>query len=145
MKKVILTIIIALTGMITAQAQRFALIDMEYILKHIPAYEQGSQRTGSQIAVRSLPAIGQYLIGQPTDRKGKRYRSQRKGSSRPACQIFRSGRRNGKEAEGTDYSHPGCHLQCRKDRSYPARLRCGIRPRLGPKHDICLPAHRYQQ
>ena len=43
MKKVILTIIIALTGMITAQAQRFALIDMEYILKHIPAYEQYEQ------------------------------------------------------------------------------------------------------
>ena len=47
MKKVILTIIIALTGMITAQAQRFALIDMEYILKHIPAYEQANRQMES--------------------------------------------------------------------------------------------------
>lgn len=47
MKKVILTIIIALTGMITAQAQCFALIDMEYILKHIPAYEQANRQMES--------------------------------------------------------------------------------------------------
>ena len=161
MKKVILTIIIVLTGMITAQAQRFALIDMEYILKHIPAYEQAnrqmeslSQQYQKEIEAKGQEAKSLYeayqqsastLSDSQRNRKGKRYRSQRKGSSRPACQIFRSGRRNGQEAEGTDYSHPGCHLQCRKDRSYPARLRCGIRPRLGPKHDICLPAHRYQQ
>ena len=47
MKKVILTVIIALTGIITAQAQRFALIDMEYILKRIPAYEQANQQMES--------------------------------------------------------------------------------------------------
>ena len=47
MKKVILTVIIAFAGMIAAQAQRFALIDMEYILGHIPAYEQANQQMES--------------------------------------------------------------------------------------------------
>ncbi len=61
MKKVILTIIIALTGMITAQAQRFALIDMEYILKHIPAYEQANRQMESlsQHYQQEIEATGQ--------------------------------------------------------------------------------------
>lgn len=61
MKKVILTTIIALTGMITAQAQRFALIDMEYILKHIPAYEQANRQMESlsQQYQKEIEAKGQ--------------------------------------------------------------------------------------
>lgn len=61
MKKVILTIIITLTGMITAQAQRFALIDMEYILKHIPAYEQANRQMESlsQQYQKEIEAKGQ--------------------------------------------------------------------------------------
>ena len=61
MKKVILTIIIVLTGMITAQAQRFALIDMEYILKHIPAYEQANRQMESlsQQYQKEIEAKGQ--------------------------------------------------------------------------------------
>ena len=61
MKKVILTIIIALTGMITAQAQRFALIDMEYILKHLPAYEQANRQMESlsQQYQKEIEAKGQ--------------------------------------------------------------------------------------
>ena len=37
MKKIIATCLLAFLA-ITAQAQKFALLDMEYILKHIPAY-----------------------------------------------------------------------------------------------------------
>ncbi|MCD7816440.1 MAG: OmpH family outer membrane protein [Bacteroides sp.] len=61
MKKVILTVVIALTGMITAQAQRFALIDMEYILKHIPAYEQANRQMESlsQQYQKEIEAKGQ--------------------------------------------------------------------------------------
>ena len=61
MKKVILTIIIALTGMITAQAQRFALIDIEYILNHIPAYEQANRQMESlsQQYQKEIEAKGQ--------------------------------------------------------------------------------------
>ena len=61
MKKVILTVIIAFAGMITAQAQRFALIDMEYILKHIPAYEQANRQMESlsQQYQKEIEAKGQ--------------------------------------------------------------------------------------
>ena len=39
MKKSVLFIILLFAVGMTAQAQKFALIDMEYILKNIPAYE----------------------------------------------------------------------------------------------------------
>ena len=41
MKKIIATCLLAFLA-ITAQAQKFALLDMEYILKHIPAYERAN-------------------------------------------------------------------------------------------------------
>ena len=36
--------LIALTTALTASAQKFALLDMEYILKNIPAYERANER-----------------------------------------------------------------------------------------------------
>ena len=46
MRKGILIIGIALASM-TATAQKFALIDMEYILKNIPAYEMANEQLNS--------------------------------------------------------------------------------------------------
>ena len=43
MKKIIATCLLAFLA-ITAQAQKFALLDMEYILKHIPAYERANEQ-----------------------------------------------------------------------------------------------------
>lgn len=40
MKKSVLLFMLGCVMMLTAQAQKFALIDMEYIMQHIPAYEQ---------------------------------------------------------------------------------------------------------
>ena len=40
MKKYILTLIMCTTCILAANAQKFALIDMEYIMKNIPAYQQ---------------------------------------------------------------------------------------------------------
>lgn len=42
MKKSIFWVCLLLVASATAQAQKFALIDMEYILKNIPAYEQAN-------------------------------------------------------------------------------------------------------
>lgn len=42
MKKSVLFIILLFVVSITASAQKFALIDMEYILKNIPAYERAN-------------------------------------------------------------------------------------------------------
>ena len=44
MKKFIFICLFALTSAITASAQKFALLDMEYILKNIPAYERANEQ-----------------------------------------------------------------------------------------------------
>ncbi len=44
MKKRVLSLVLACFALMAAQAQRFALIDMEYILKQIPAYEQANTK-----------------------------------------------------------------------------------------------------
>ena len=43
MKKMMMTAVLAIVA-ITASAQKFALIDMEYILKNVPAYERANEQ-----------------------------------------------------------------------------------------------------
>nr|WP_294724758.1 OmpH family outer membrane protein [Prevotella sp.] len=43
MKKIIMMLMMAVTA-ITANAQKYALIDMEYILKNVPAYERANEQ-----------------------------------------------------------------------------------------------------
>lgn len=43
MKKLILSIVVALTA-ICGHAQKFALVDMDYILKNVPAYERANEQ-----------------------------------------------------------------------------------------------------
>ncbi len=43
MKKIILICLVSIFAM-TANAQKFALVDMEYILKNIPAYERANEQ-----------------------------------------------------------------------------------------------------
>ena len=44
MKKLIICVICAICGLTSASAQKFALVDMEYILKNIPAYERANEQ-----------------------------------------------------------------------------------------------------
>ena len=44
MKKMILSLLLALGALLPASAQKFALGDMEYILKNIPAYERANEQ-----------------------------------------------------------------------------------------------------
>ena len=44
MKKSVLFIMMLFSISLTASAQKFALIDMEYILKNIPAYERANEQ-----------------------------------------------------------------------------------------------------
>ena len=44
MKKIILTLMIAVASCIGASAQKFALVDMEYILKQVPSYEMANEQ-----------------------------------------------------------------------------------------------------
>ena len=47
MKKIMFVAFLLTLGVIGAQAQKFALIDMEYILKNIPAYEMANEQLSS--------------------------------------------------------------------------------------------------
>ena len=53
MKKAILLSLLFVACVFTASAQKFALIDMEYILKNIPAYEQANTPTESSFTTIS--------------------------------------------------------------------------------------------
>jgi len=44
MKKVIICAICVICGFTSASAQKFALVDMDYILKNIPAYERANEQ-----------------------------------------------------------------------------------------------------
>ena len=43
MKKILITLV-AVFALAPAVAQKFALVDMEYILKNIPAYERANEQ-----------------------------------------------------------------------------------------------------
>lgn len=51
MKRIIITLSIVIAGILGASAQKYALIDMEYILKNIPSYEMANEQL-NQVAKR---------------------------------------------------------------------------------------------
>lgn len=51
MKKIILTAILAVAAAFACDAQKFALVDMEYILRNVPAYEMANEQL-SQLSQR---------------------------------------------------------------------------------------------
>lgn len=44
MKKILVTLFLLVTGFCGASAQKFALVDMEYIMSNIPAYERANEQ-----------------------------------------------------------------------------------------------------
>ena len=44
MKRLFITLVVALASFAAANAQKFALVDMEYILKNVPAYERANEQ-----------------------------------------------------------------------------------------------------
>lgn len=48
MKKFLLSTFLTLVAIIGAHAQKYALVDMEYILKNIPAYERANEQLNQQ-------------------------------------------------------------------------------------------------
>lgn len=44
MKRIIMSLLAVMSMMMAANAQKFALVDMEYILKNIPAYERATEQ-----------------------------------------------------------------------------------------------------
>lgn len=82
MKKVILTTLLVIACIFTANAQKFALIDMEYITKNIPEYQQATEKLSSlqeqyQKEVEALSKDAQNLYKQYQQTSSKLSASQR--------------------------------------------------------------------
>lgn len=67
MKKILLSLLLLVGCAAASQAQKFALVDMEYILKNVPAYEmaneqlnQLSQRWQKEVEVKAKEAEDMY-------------------------------------------------------------------------------------
>ncbi|MCC8118650.1 MAG: OmpH family outer membrane protein [Bacteroidales bacterium] len=60
MKRTILFAVIAIACILGARAQKFALVDMEYILKNVPAYEMANEQLNqlSQRWQKEVEAVG---------------------------------------------------------------------------------------
>lgn len=73
MKKMFLSLLFVMATLMTAQAQKFALIDMEFILKQIPSYEQAnkqmeslSKKWQSEVEAKAKEAKALYEAYQKT-------------------------------------------------------------------------------
>lgn len=53
MKRIVLIAVALVAGFMAAHAQKFALVDMEYVLKNIPAYEMANEQL-NQVSQRWL-------------------------------------------------------------------------------------------
>lgn len=60
MKKLAVTLLLIMAGIAAASAQKFAMVDMEYILRNIPAYEMANEQLNqlSQRWQREVEAVG---------------------------------------------------------------------------------------
>lgn len=72
MKKIFLAIILAAVGMATASAQKFALVDMDYILRNVPAYEMANEQL-NQVSQRWEKEVNQ--LSQEAETMYKNYQS----------------------------------------------------------------------
>ena len=60
MKKIALLLLVAAASALAASAQKFALVDMEYIFKNVPAYEMANEQLNqlSQRWQKEVEAVG---------------------------------------------------------------------------------------
>ncbi|MCH5222112.1 MAG: OmpH family outer membrane protein [Muribaculaceae bacterium] len=60
MKKTAITLVFALMAIVAASAQKFALVDMEYIFRNVPAYEMANEQLNqlSQRWQKEVEAVG---------------------------------------------------------------------------------------
>ena len=60
MKKIAITLLMAVVAALAASAQKFALVDMEYIFKNVPAYEMANEQLNqlSQRWQKEVEAVG---------------------------------------------------------------------------------------
>ncbi len=73
MKRILFTLLVAVASFASASAQKFALVDMEYILKNVPAYERANEQL-NQISKKWEGEIEALL--QEVETMYKKYQSE---------------------------------------------------------------------
>ncbi len=73
MKKILLAIVLAVVGVGFASAQKYALIDMDYILRNVPAYEMANEQL-NQVSQRWEKEVNQ--LSQEAENMYKTYQSE---------------------------------------------------------------------
>ena len=60
MKKTVITLLLAIVAAVAAHAQKFALVDMEYIFSNVPSYEMANEQLNqlSQRWQKEVEAVG---------------------------------------------------------------------------------------
>ena len=92
MKKTALSIIIAAFAIVCVQAQKFAFVDTEYLMKNIPAYESASQQLeqSSKKWQKEIDALNEEAETLYKNYQSEMvFLSQGNGSERTQTQIFR--------------------------------------------------------
>ena len=74
MKKLIFTLLVAVAGVLGANAQKFALVDMEYILRNVPAYEMANEQL-NQVSQRWEKEVNE--LSKEAETLYKNYMSER--------------------------------------------------------------------
>ncbi len=74
MKKLIFTLLLALGAVMGAHAQKFALVDMEYILRNVPAYEMANEQL-NQVSQRWEKEVTE--LSKEAETMYKNYESER--------------------------------------------------------------------
>lgn len=72
MKKILLTLAVMIAGWLGASAQKFALVDMEYILKQVPSYEMANEQL-RQLSLRWQKEV--EAVSRDADSLYKKYLS----------------------------------------------------------------------
>lgn len=74
MKKLIFTLIVCAVSALSASAQKFALVDMEYILRNVPAYEMANEQL-NQVSLRWEKEVSE--LSKEAETMYKNYQSER--------------------------------------------------------------------
>ncbi|MDE6284113.1 MAG: OmpH family outer membrane protein [Muribaculaceae bacterium] len=72
MKKILLTLVVIASACLGASAQKFALVDMEYILKQVPSYEMANEQL-RQLSLRWQKEV--EAVSRDADTMYKKYLS----------------------------------------------------------------------
>ena len=98
MKRLLLIASLVFTATLSMQAQKFALVDMDYIFKNIPAYERANEQL-NQVSkkwdrgsdtLQELPERGGIPLARAEEGQAGCHRCQGERGCRPEEEILRS-------------------------------------------------------